>query len=76
MTSRIMLVDDEDRILDVLACMFKEIGWDVATASTPAEALRLVVELLDRETLDNIAKLLAVTGSEALACDRPRAEMG
>jgi DNA-binding NtrC family response regulator len=44
MASRILLVDDEDRILDVLACMFKEIGWDVATAATPAEALRLVSE--------------------------------
>ena len=44
MTSRILLVDDEDRILDVLTCMFKEIGWDVATAATPAEALRLVSE--------------------------------
>lgn len=44
MASRIMLVDDEERILEVLACMFKEIGWDVATAATPAEALRLVSE--------------------------------
>ncbi len=44
MTSRILLVDDEVRILDALACMFKEIGWDVATAATPAEALRLVSE--------------------------------
>ena len=44
MTSRILLVDDETRILDTLACMFNEIGWDVATAATPAEALRLVSE--------------------------------
>jgi putative two-component system response regulator len=44
MTSRILLVDDEDRILDALACMFKEIGWDVATAATPAEARRLVAD--------------------------------
>lgn len=42
MTSRILLVDDETRILDTLACMFKEIGWEVATAATPDEALRLV----------------------------------
>ena len=28
----------------MLACMFKEIGCDVATAATPAEALRLVSE--------------------------------
>jgi DNA-binding NtrC family response regulator len=42
MTSRILLVDDEDRILDLLACMFREIGLDVATAATPDEALRLV----------------------------------
>jgi DNA-binding NtrC family response regulator len=44
MTSKILLVDDEDRILDLLACMFREIGLDVATAATPAEALRLVSE--------------------------------
>ncbi len=44
MTSRILLVDDEDRILEALGCMFKEIGLDVATAATPAEALRLVSE--------------------------------
>jgi len=44
MTAKILLVDDEDRVLDILACMFKEIGWDVATAATPAEALRLVSE--------------------------------
>jgi DNA-binding NtrC family response regulator len=44
MASRILLVDDEERILEVFACMFKEIGWDVATAATPAEALLLVSE--------------------------------
>jgi DNA-binding NtrC family response regulator len=44
MTSRILLVDDEERMLDILAGMFKEIGWDVAAAATPAEALRLVSE--------------------------------
>jgi DNA-binding NtrC family response regulator len=44
MTARILLVDDEVRILDSLSCMFKEIGLDVATAATPAEALRHVSE--------------------------------
>ena len=44
MASRILLVDDEERILDALGCMFKEIGHDVATAATPVEALRLVSE--------------------------------
>lgn len=44
MTSKILLVDDEVRILEALACMFKEAGLDVATAATPAEALRLVSE--------------------------------
>jgi putative two-component system response regulator len=42
MTSRILLVDDENPILDTLSCMFREIGWDVAIAATPAEALSLV----------------------------------
>jgi two-component system nitrogen regulation response regulator NtrX len=42
MTSKILLVDDDVRVLDILACMFREIGLDVATAATPAEALRLV----------------------------------
>jgi len=31
-------------VLDSLACMFREIDLDVATAATPAEALRLVSE--------------------------------
>jgi DNA-binding NtrC family response regulator len=44
MTSRILLVDDEDRILDAIGCMFKEIGLDVTTAATPVEALRYVSE--------------------------------
>ena len=44
MTSKILLVDDEVRVLDALSCMFKEIGLDVATAATPVEALRLVSE--------------------------------
>jgi DNA-binding NtrC family response regulator len=42
MIKRLLLVDDEVIILDALSCMFKEIGLDVATAATPAEALRLV----------------------------------
>ena len=44
MNKRFLLVDDEENILDVLACMFRETGLDVATAATPAEALRLVSE--------------------------------
>lgn len=44
MNARILLVDDEDRVLDVLTCMFREVGLDVATAATPAEALRFVSE--------------------------------
>ncbi len=44
MTAKILLVDDEDRVLDILACMFRDVGLDVATAATPAEALRLVSE--------------------------------
>ena len=44
MTTKILLVDDEDGILDTLACMFEEISMNVATAATPAEALRLVSE--------------------------------
>lgn len=44
MTSRILLVDDEEMILDVIGCMFKEIGLDYATAATPLEALQLVSE--------------------------------
>jgi putative two-component system response regulator len=42
MTSRILLVDDENPILDTLSCMFRETGLDVATAATPAEAFTLV----------------------------------
>jgi len=44
MTSKILLVDDEERILDMLACMFTELGLDVAKAATPAEAIRRASE--------------------------------
>jgi putative two-component system response regulator len=42
MTSKILLVDDEARILDVLSCMLAELGCNVTTASRPDEALHLV----------------------------------
>jgi DNA-binding NtrC family response regulator len=45
MISKILLVDDEKRILDALACMFGEIGLDVVTAVTPAEAVRFASEV-------------------------------
>jgi putative two-component system response regulator len=42
MTSKILLVDDEARILDVLSCMLRELGCNIKTASGPVEALDLV----------------------------------
>jgi putative nucleotidyltransferase with HDIG domain len=42
MTSKILLVDDEARIRDVLSCMLTELGCEVKTASGPDEALDLV----------------------------------
>jgi DNA-binding NtrC family response regulator len=44
MASKLLIVDGNERILDTLAGMFMEIGLDVATAATPADALRLVTE--------------------------------
>jgi putative two-component system response regulator len=44
MTSRILLVDDEVRILDVMTNMLMELGWDVKATSLPDEALKLVAE--------------------------------
>jgi putative two-component system response regulator len=42
MTSNILLVDDDARILDVLSCMLRELGCNIKTASGPVEALDLV----------------------------------
>jgi putative nucleotidyltransferase with HDIG domain len=44
MVFKILLVDDEVRILDVMTNMLMELGWDVKSASSPVEALRLVAE--------------------------------
>jgi putative two-component system response regulator len=42
MTSKILIIDDEIIILDVMTNALKEFGWDVTATSRPAEALRLV----------------------------------
>ena len=42
--SRILLVDDEENLLQVLSLMLLEIGWPAATASCAEDALRMVKE--------------------------------
>jgi DNA-binding NtrC family response regulator len=42
MTSHILLVDDDDKIRDVLSCLLMELGHEVKTASGPEEARELV----------------------------------
>lgn len=40
--SRILLVDDEERILHLISLMLIEFGWSVSATSQPEEALRMV----------------------------------
>lgn len=42
--TRIMLVDDEKRILETFSLLLKDIGYYVKTASNPDDALSLVSE--------------------------------
>lgn len=45
MTERILLVDDELEFLDVLAERLRARGYDVTTATTPEEAIKLTEKL-------------------------------
>jgi putative two-component system response regulator len=44
MTNKILIVDDEVIILDVMTSTLKDFGWDVTATSHPEEALRLVAD--------------------------------
>ena len=51
--TRILVVDDEESIRDLLQDALVEIGWAVDTAATAAEALQLIKEnLYDAAVLD------------------------
>ena len=51
--TRILVVDDEESIRDLLRDALVEIGWAVDTAATAAEALQLIKEnLYDAAVLD------------------------
>jgi response regulator RpfG family c-di-GMP phosphodiesterase len=71
----LLVVDDEARILSALRRSLRREGWRVLTASTPAEALRL----LDEEPIDAVLsdhKMPRMSGLdvlEAAAQRRPRA---
>ncbi len=61
----LLLVDDEARILSALRRSLRREGWRVLTASTPAEALRL----LDEEPIDAVLsdhKMPGMSGLEVL----------
>jgi len=42
--SKILLVDDEERMLHLISLMLIEFGWSVSATSQPEEALRMVRE--------------------------------
>ena len=71
----LLVVDDEARILSALRRSLRREGWRVLTASTPAEALRL----LDEEPIDAVLsdhKMPRMSGLdvlEAAARRRPAA---
>ena len=51
--TRILVVDDEESIRDLLQDALVEVGWAVDTAATAAEALQLIKEnLYDAAVLD------------------------
>jgi DNA-binding response OmpR family regulator len=53
MRRRILIVDDEITILQTLRIIFEDAGYEVLTAGTPSEALRLFqAETLDLVLLD------------------------
>jgi DNA-binding response OmpR family regulator len=53
MGRRILIVDDESTILQTLRIIFEDAGYEVLTAGTPSEALRLFqAETLDLVLLD------------------------
>jgi response regulator RpfG family c-di-GMP phosphodiesterase len=71
----LLVVDDEERILSALRRSLRREGWRVLTASTPAEAMRL----LDEEPIDAVLsdhKMPRMSGLdvlEAAAVRRPAA---
>jgi PAS domain S-box-containing protein len=63
---RILLVDDEAMIREILARQLSEAGFDVLVASSGAEAL----ELSARETVDAVVTDLSMSGVDGLAVIR------
>jgi CheY-like chemotaxis protein len=64
--SRVLLVDDEERILTSLRRTLRREGYEIVTAQTPRAAL----ELLERESFDAVLtdhKMPGMTGVELLA---------
>ena len=63
---RVLLVDDEDRILTALCRSLRREGYELVTAQTPAEALkRLAEQSFDAVLTDH--KMPRMTGVELLA---------
>jgi CheY-like chemotaxis protein len=63
---RLLLVDDEERILTALRRSLRRDGYEITTAQTPREAL----ERLEKETFDAVLsdyKMPGMTGLELLA---------
>ena len=63
---KLLLVDDEERILTALRRSLRRDGYDITTAETPREAL----ERLEQETFDAVLsdyKMPGMTGLELLA---------
>ena len=64
--ARVLLVDDEERILSSLCRSLRREGYELATARSPAEALRL----LEEQHFDAVVtdyKMPGMTGIELLA---------
>ena len=66
MRARVLLVDDEERILASLVRSLRREGYELVTAQTPLEALRLLEEQhFDAVLTDH--KMPGMTGVELLA---------
>jgi DNA-binding NtrC family response regulator len=64
--ARVLIVDDEVRILTALRRSLRREGWEILTAESPAEALRLIEEApVDVVLSDH--KMPGMSGIEMLA---------
>lgn len=73
---RVLIVDDNDRHLDILSAILSSVGYDVETCGSGAEALRrLAVRLYDVAVLDLVMpEVSGVTVAREMRREGPNAQ--